>query len=159
MGLIKLVLIEPSRVGSVLVPKLSIHVSNSCPSVLQTCHPYSYYGNFWICQYLHLKPNFHKNFRIWKIKIKYLNRHEIHQNGMVTVENGWKIYGLSKFPLAKNKTKIEGQHGLSEMGVPAELGRWVTAWKGMTKLPEGLCSREGKVGDIFVLFISISRWN
>ena len=49
--------------------------------------------------------------------------------------------------------------GLPEMGVPAELGRCVTAWKGVAKFPEGLCSREGKVEDIFVLVISIAKWN
>jgi len=26
-----------------------------------------------------------------------------------------------------------------------KLGRCVTAWKGVTRFPEGLCSREGKV--------------
>lgn len=45
------------------------------------------------------------------------------------------------------------------MGEVEELGRCVTAQKGMTGLPEGLCSREGKVGDGFVLVISIARWN
>lgn len=34
------------------------------------------------------------------------------------------------------------------MGVLAELGRCVTAWKGVTGFPEGLCSREGKDMDI-----------
>lgn len=29
----------------------------------------------------------------------------------------------------------------------------------MTRFPKGLCSREGKVGDGFVLVSSISRWN
>ena len=48
---------------------------------------------------------------------------------------------------------------LPRMGVPAKLGRCVTAWKGVTRLPEGLCSREGKVEDILVLVISITRWN
>ena len=31
--------------------------------------------------------------------------------------------------------------------------------KGVTTLPEGLCSREGKVKDGFVLVISIAKWN
>lgn len=48
---------------------------------------------------------------------------------------------------------------VAEKGMPAELGRCLTAQKGVTKLPEGLCSREGKVGDGFVLVISIVRWN
>ncbi len=38
---------------------------------------------------------------------------------------------------------------LPRMGVPTKLGRCVTAWKGVTRFPEGLCSREGKVRDIF----------
>ena len=29
----------------------------------------------------------------------------------------------------------------------------------MTGFPEGLCSREGKVGDTFVFVISIAKWN
>ena len=45
------------------------------------------------------------------------------------------------------------------MGVLRELGRCVTAWKGVIEFPEGLCSREGKVGDGFVLVISIAIWN
>ena len=45
------------------------------------------------------------------------------------------------------------------MGVPVKLERCVIAWKEVTKFPEGLCKREGKVGDRFVLVISISRWN
>jgi len=49
--------------------------------------------------------------------------------------------------------------GLPRMGVPSELGRCVIAWKGVTRLPKGLCSREGKVRDIFFLVISIARWN
>ena len=49
--------------------------------------------------------------------------------------------------------------GLPGMGVPTKLGRCVTAWKGVTGFPEGLCSREGKVGDILVLVINIVRWN
>ena len=40
--------------------------------------------------------------------------------------------------------------GLLGMGVPAELGRCVTTRNGETGLPEGLCSREGKVRDGFV---------
>lgn len=40
-----------------------------------------------------------------------------------------------------------------------ELGRCVTTWKGVNGMPEGLCRREGKVGDIFSLFISIARCN
>jgi len=39
-----------------------------------------------------------------------------------------------------------------------KLGR-CDAREGVTRLPEGLCSREGKVKDIFVLVISISRSN
>ena len=35
----------------------------------------------------------------------------------------------------------------------------MTARKGVTRFPKGLCSKEGKVKDIFSLFISISRWN
>ena len=31
--------------------------------------------------------------------------------------------------------------------------------KEVTRLPDGLCSREGKVVDILVLVISIARWN
>ena len=49
--------------------------------------------------------------------------------------------------------------GIPEMGVLVELGRCVTAQKGVTGLPEGICSREGKVGDIFFFVISIARWN
>jgi len=45
------------------------------------------------------------------------------------------------------------------MRVLAKLGRCVTARKGVTGLPEGLCSREGKVRDIFVFVISIAKWN
>lgn len=46
-----------------------------------------------------------------------------------------------------------------ENGMPMKLGRCVTSWKGVTKLPEGLCRREGKAGEYFFLVISISRWN
>lgn len=35
----------------------------------------------------------------------------------------------------------------------------MTTWKGVIKFLEGLCSREGKVADMFVLAISIARWN
>ena len=49
--------------------------------------------------------------------------------------------------------------GLPGMGVLAELGRCVTTRKGVIGLPEGLCSREGKDGDIFFLVIRIGRWN
>ena len=49
--------------------------------------------------------------------------------------------------------------GFPGMGVPVEIGRCVTTQKGVTGLPEGLCSREGKVGDISIFVISISRWN
>jgi len=31
--------------------------------------------------------------------------------------------------------------------------------EGVTEFPKGLCRREGKVRDIFVLVIRISRWN
>ena len=31
--------------------------------------------------------------------------------------------------------------------------------EGVTRLPEGLCSKEGKVTDGFVLVISIAKWN
>lgn len=47
----------------------------------------------------------------------------------------------------------------ARMGVPAKLGRLVTAQKGLTRFLEGLCSREGKDRDGFVLVISIARWN
>jgi len=40
---------------------------------------------------------------------------------------------------------------MPRMGVPVKLGRCVTAWKGVTGLPEGLCRREGKVRDGFFL--------
>lgn len=43
--------------------------------------------------------------------------------------------------------------------MPTELGRCVTARKGVTGLLEGLCSKEGKIRDEFVLVISIARWN
>lgn len=43
--------------------------------------------------------------------------------------------------------------------VPMELGRCVTARKVVNGFPEGLCIREGKALDGFVLVISISRWN
>jgi len=45
------------------------------------------------------------------------------------------------------------------MGVPTKLGRCVIAQKVVTGFPEGLCKREGKVIDGFVLVISIARWN
>jgi len=45
------------------------------------------------------------------------------------------------------------------MGVLVELGRRVTAHKGITGFPKELCSREGNAGDGFVLVISITRWN
>ena len=35
-----------------------------------------------------------------------------------------------------------------------ELGRWVTAWKGMTRFTEGACRREGKTEDVF-FFLSL----
>jgi len=35
----------------------------------------------------------------------------------------------------------------------------VTTRKGVTGFPEGLCSREGKVADIFIFVIRISKWN
>ena len=44
-------------------------------------------------------------------------------------------------------------------GIPTELARSFTTWKGVTIFPKGLCRREGKVEDGFVLVISISRWN
>ena len=44
-------------------------------------------------------------------------------------------------------------------GCASEIGRCVIAQKGVTGFLEGLCSREGKVEDIFVLVINISRWN
>jgi len=31
--------------------------------------------------------------------------------------------------------------------------------EGVTRLPKGLCRREGKAVDIFVLVISIAKWN
>lgn len=49
--------------------------------------------------------------------------------------------------------------GILKMGMPAKLGRCVTTWNEVTEFPKGLCSREGKVGDIFVLVISIAIWN
>ncbi len=49
--------------------------------------------------------------------------------------------------------------GLTGMGVLAEVGRWVTAQKWLIGLLEGLCSREGKSGDGFLLVIRITRWN
>ena len=45
-----------------------------------------------------------------------------------------------------------------DKGMPAKLGRCVIASKGVTRLPEGLCSREGKAEDGF-FFISITIWN
>jgi len=48
---------------------------------------------------------------------------------------------------------------LPRMGIPVELGRCVIAWKWVTGFPEGLCSREGKFKDGFVLVISIAIWN
>jgi len=48
---------------------------------------------------------------------------------------------------------------MPQMGVPIELGRCVTAWKGVTRFPRVLCSREGKVGDGFFLVIRISKRN
>ena len=48
---------------------------------------------------------------------------------------------------------------VAKKGMSAKLGRCVTTQKGVTGFPEGLCSREGKVGDGFVLVINISRWN
>lgn len=50
----------------------------------------------------------------------------------------------------------DGSHGI---GDAEELGRWMTTQKGVNKLPEEICSREGKVRDGFVLVISIARWN
>ena len=44
-------------------------------------------------------------------------------------------------------------------GKLTELERWVAAQKGMTGFPEGLCSREGNVGEWIFLGIIISRWN
>ena len=41
------------------------------------------------------------------------------------------------------------------VAVPAELGRCVTARKGVNELIEGLCNIEGKAGDIFVLVVNI----
>jgi len=41
------------------------------------------------------------------------------------------------------------------MRVPTELGRCVTTWRGVTGFPEGLCSREGKVVNGFVLVITL----
>jgi len=49
--------------------------------------------------------------------------------------------------------------GLPGMGVLAKRASCVTARKGVIRLLKGLCSREGKVWDIFVFVISISRWN
>ena len=49
-----------------------------------------------------------------------------------------------------------GSPGIREVG---ELGRCVTTRKGVTVFLEGLCSREGKTEDGFVLFISIAIWN
>jgi len=46
-----------------------------------------------------------------------------------------------------------------ENGMPIKFGRCVNARKGVTVLPEGLCSREGKVGDGLALVINITRWN
>lgn len=48
---------------------------------------------------------------------------------------------------------------LPGIGDDGEHGRWVTARKGVTSFPEGLCNREGKSSDIFVLIMRISRWN
>ena len=36
---------------------------------------------------------------------------------------------------------------VADKGMRAELRRCVTEWKGVAKFPEGLCSREGKVGE------------
>lgn len=48
--------------------------------------------------------------------------------------------------------------GMLGMGVPTKI--WcVTARKRVTKFPKGLCSNEGKVGDIPDLVISISIWD
>jgi len=35
----------------------------------------------------------------------------------------------------------------------------VTTHKGVTRFPEGLCNKEGKVGVGFVLVINIAKWN
>jgi len=45
------------------------------------------------------------------------------------------------------------------MGLLMELGRFVTAKKGVNEFPKGLCGRGGKAKDGFVLGISIARWN
>jgi len=45
---------------------------------------------------------------------------------------------------------------VAEKGMPAELGMCVNAQKGVTGLPEGLCSKEGKIEDGFFWVIRIS---
>ena len=49
--------------------------------------------------------------------------------------------------------------GSSRIGDASETWKVSDCIEGVTGLPEGLCNREGKVGDIFVLVTSISRWN
>ena len=39
--------------------------------------------------------------------------------------------------------------GLPGMRVLVELGRCMISWEGVTRFPEGLCSREGKARDRF----------
>ena len=48
---------------------------------------------------------------------------------------------------------------VEKKGMLAELGRYLTTQFGVTRFPKGLCSREEKFRNGFVLVISITKWN
>ncbi len=62
----------------------------------------------------------------------------------------WFLYLPMRGSLAKGWTARNG-----------DVSGWKVSdfTKGLTKFPEGLSSKEGKVGDVFVLVIRITRWN
>ena len=80
--------------------------------------------------------------------------HEYAMISMMVLSQGYALDFVS-FDVRKPLPRDE----LPEMGVPSKLGWCVNAWNGVKEFLEGMCRREGKSGDGFVLAIKIYRWN